>query len=110
VLCGQVSLQTGDVAQLGDGASKTGPPSARCHAAEPAMNLEAEIAALRSQWPAEFKGAARCAFLRQYDGKREKGGYPLGFHRWMPDRRNAWFAGYNRGYHDRLRLLQEEAH
>jgi hypothetical protein len=74
------------------------------------MNLEAEIAALRSQWPAEFKGAARCAFLRQYDGKREKGGYPLGFHRWMPDRRNAWFAGYNRGYHDRLRLLQEEAH
>jgi hypothetical protein len=31
-------------------------------------------------------------------------------HRWpneYRDRRNAWFAGFNVGFHDRLRLLQE---
>jgi hypothetical protein len=71
--------------------------------------VEGEIAELRSRWPDEFKDGARCAFLRRYDGKCEKGGYPLGFHPWPLDRRNAWCAGFNKGYHDRLRLVGEAA-
>ena len=34
--------------------------------------------------------------------EREKGGYPLGFHDWQLERRNAWFAGFNVGYQRRL--------
>lgn len=31
-------------------------------------------------------------------GKREPGGYPLGFHQWELEKRNAWWAGANLGY------------
>ena len=71
--------------------------------------VEHEIADLRSRWPDEFKDGARCAFLRRSKGDREKGGYPCGFHGWQPDRRNAWFAGYNKGRCDRLRLFEKGA-
>jgi hypothetical protein len=63
----------------------------------------------REQWPVEWRDGARCAFLMQFDGPREKGGYPIGFHRWPLDRRNAWFAGFNRGFHDRMRVARAEA-
>jgi hypothetical protein len=64
---------------------------------------------LREQRPIEWRDGARCAFLLRFDGDREQGGYPRGFHRWPQRRRNAWFAGFNKGYHDRMRVLQEEA-
>lgn len=70
---------------------------------------EPEIEALRSRWLAEFRDAARCGFLLRVDGEREAGGYPKGFHRWPLERRNAWFAGFNVGFHDRLRLAREVA-
>ena len=35
--------------------------------------------------------------------RREPGGYPLGFHQWPFDRRNAWFAGFNVGHIQRGR-------
>jgi hypothetical protein len=70
---------------------------------------EPEIEALRSRWPAEVRDGARCGFLLSFDGDRERGGYPGGFHHWPLDRRNAWFAGFNVGFHDRLRLAQEVA-
>jgi hypothetical protein len=73
------------------------------------MSAPAERDALREQWPAEFRDGARCGFLQRYDGDREAGGYPRGFHRWPLDRRNAWFAGFNVGFHDRLRLAREVA-
>ena len=73
------------------------------------MNAEDEVARLRQRWPEEFRDGARCGFLLRFDGEREKGGYPRGFHLWPFERRNAWFAGFNRGYHDRLSLAQEEA-
>ena len=50
------------------------------------MNAAEEVTRLRSRWPSEFKDGARCAFLRRYDGERERGGYPLGFLRWALDR------------------------
>jgi len=61
------------------------------------MTAADEIAGLRTRWPKEFRDGARCAFLNQYEGEREPGGYPAGFHRWSLDRRNAWFAGFNQG-------------
>ena len=64
---------------------------------------------LRERWPTEYRDGARGAFLLRFEGDREPGGYPRGFHRWPLDRRNTWFAGFNRGYHDRLRVLDEGA-
>ena len=63
--------------------------------------------AIRERWPDEFKDGARCAFLRRFDGKREPGGYPLGFHRWPLERRNSWFCGFNFGRPERQRALME---
>ncbi len=73
------------------------------------MNAEDEVARLRGRWPDEFRDGARCGFLLRFDGDRERGGYPRGFHRWPIERRNAWFGGYNVGFHDRLRLAREVA-
>jgi hypothetical protein len=73
------------------------------------MNAEDEVARLRQWWPDEFRDGARCAFLLRFDGDRESGGYPGGFHVWPLERRTAWFAGFNVGFHDRLRLAQEVA-
>jgi hypothetical protein len=73
------------------------------------MNTAEELTRLRERWSAEFTDGARCAFLLRFDGERESGGYPRGFHRWPLGRRNAWFAGFSRGFHDRLRVAQEEA-
>jgi hypothetical protein len=71
------------------------------------MNAADEIDQLRAQWPAEWRDGARCAFLREFPGDREAGGYPCGFHRWPLERRNAWIAGFNTGFHDRLSLKRE---
>jgi hypothetical protein len=62
----------------------------------------------KEQWPDEYRDGARCAFLRRFEGDREEGGYPRGFHEWPLERRNAWFAGFNRGFHDRLGLARTE--
>ena len=64
---------------------------------------------LRERWPTEFDDGARIAFLQCFEGRRERGGYPLGFHAWEPERRNAWFTGFNRGRCDRVRAAQREA-
>ena len=62
---------------------------------------------LRRRWPDEWVDGARCGFLQRYDGKREPGGYPLGFHRWPLERRNSWFCGFNFGRPERQRALME---
>jgi hypothetical protein len=76
--------------------------------APPPSPAERELTALRARWPTELRDGARYAFLRRFYGDREAGGYPFDFHTWPLDRRNAWFAGFNVGFHDRLRLAQEE--
>jgi hypothetical protein len=73
------------------------------------MNYDDQVARLRQRWPDEFRDGARCAFLLRFDGDRETGGYPRGFHRRPLERRDAWFGGFNVGFHDRLRLAQEMA-
>lgn len=62
------------------------------------MNDEREH--IRDRWPSEFSDGARRAYL----GDRH---YPSGFFSWPPDRRNAWFAGFNVGHCDRARARQE---
>jgi hypothetical protein len=59
------------------------------------------------RWPQEFRDGKDCAFLLSFEDDREAGGYPLGFHHWPLDRRNAWFAGFNQGFHDRLRFTKK---
>jgi hypothetical protein len=49
-----------------------------------------EQTAIRARFQSEFDDGARC-----------------GFHRWSPERRDAWHAGFNRGFHDRLRRSSE---
>lgn len=78
-------------------------------APEKAAAADAERLRLKRAWPDEFADGERCAFHQRFDGERERGGYPLGFHRWPLDRRNAWFAGFNLGRIERQRLLTEPA-
>jgi hypothetical protein len=59
---------------------------------------ENKRAAIRAAWRAEFDDGTRCGLLQKYDGPREPGGYPLGFHSWPLDRRN---AGFNKGHFER---------
>jgi hypothetical protein len=66
---------------------------------------DAERARLKTTWPAEFADGERSAFLKRFDGKREMGGYPLGFHQWALERRNAWYCGYYYGLLQRQRDL-----
>jgi hypothetical protein len=61
------------------------------------MNADEVRARLKAKYPAEFRDGVRAAFLGKGDGQCEPGDYPLGFHGWPLERRNAWFAGYNTG-------------
>ena len=72
-------------------------------------NAEAVLKRLQDKWPSEFRDGARCGFLQLHEGPRDPGGYPPGFHHWQLERRNAWFAGFNVGFHDRSRLSKSEA-
>jgi hypothetical protein len=56
--------------------------------------------ALQHAWPAEFKDGVRCGLSPEPDETppRERGGYPVKFHSWPLEARNAWFCGWNVGY------------
>jgi hypothetical protein len=61
-------------------------------------------ALLRARWRSAWEHGARCGF----EGERAGGSYPPGFARWPLDQRNSWFCGFNVGFHDRMRLSDEE--
>ena len=69
-----------------------------------------EREAIRARWPDEFRDGARCGLSQKYEGPREAGGYPKGFHGRPLDRRNSWWSGYNAGRLDRLRHEAERPH
>jgi hypothetical protein len=52
----------------------------------------------RAAYPAEFTDGAKLGFSTGAEGPREQGMYPLGFHQWDLQRRNAWFCGWYAGY------------
>lgn len=58
---------------------------------------------IRKNYPREFADGENMGAGWEPGGDREKGGYPLGFHAWPLERRNAWFAGFNHGYAPRKR-------
>ena len=59
---------------------------------------------IRRDFPREFTDGENMGAGWEPDGEREKGGYPVGFHAWPLERRNAWFAGFNLGYARQKRL------
>ena len=84
---------------------KPTPAPAKERPADPERVAKANAvrARIKGSFPTEFADGARCAFLQKFEGEREKGGYPPGFHQWPLERRNSWFAGYNHGRSERLR-------
>ena len=52
-------------------------------------------AELRLRWPAAFRDGFRIGAGDRPASQREPGNYPLGFHGWPLDRRNAWFCAWN---------------
>jgi hypothetical protein len=60
-------------------------------------------AALCRQHPDAFDQGVRDGMTLEFDGPRERGGYPRGFHQWQPARRDAYYAGYSVGRTKRLR-------
>jgi hypothetical protein len=70
---------------------------------------DAARARLSCAYPDAFRDRERSAFLQRYDGPREPGGYPKGFHSWPSEQRNAWWCGFNLGLLERQRALMELA-
>jgi hypothetical protein len=69
--------------------------------ADDIIRAKAKRAALRARHPDTFDDGARLGFLGNAHGPRERGGYPIGFHKLDLDARNAWFAGWSQGRIDR---------
>jgi hypothetical protein len=61
------------------------------------MSVLAEVARLEAAYPNEFRDGFKCGIGVNVQGARDPGGYPAGFRNWDLNRRNAWFAGANRG-------------
>jgi hypothetical protein len=68
-------------------------------------DVDRERTRLQSAWPGEYGDGVRCAFHKRHPGRREPGGYPLGFHGWPLERRNAWYCGFAVGLLERQRAL-----
>jgi hypothetical protein len=62
-------------------------------------------ARIKGNFPDEFADGERCGLFQKFEGSREPGGYPKGFHQWPIPRRNAWWAGYNLGRSERFEKL-----
>ncbi|WP_363347150.1 hypothetical protein [Methylocystis echinoides] len=52
---------------------------------------------IRAEFADEYDAGARAGFTDSPD-------YPVGFHSWPLERRDAWFAGFNVGRCDRLKM------
>jgi hypothetical protein len=59
----------------------------------------------RAAYPNEFDDGFEIGFFGKAKSARDPAGgdYPLGFHGWSLNRKNAWFSGSNLGYVKRLR-------
>jgi hypothetical protein len=66
-------------------------------AAAEAGASSAKIKFIADRWPEEFRLGYRFGFRGKADPPCGQAGYPSGFHTWPLGRRNAWFAGWNRG-------------
>jgi hypothetical protein len=71
-----------------------------------AAEAEAERVRLERAWPEAFRDGVRAAYS-VFPADHEPGGYPKGFHSWPLEQRNAYFAGFNVGFHDRRRRREK---
>jgi hypothetical protein len=78
----------------------------RARAGRPQLTA-AERERLRRAYPGTFNNAARLAFMRQFPLDANRDGYPRDFRRWPRAKRAAWLAGFDLGFHDRLRFGAE---
>jgi hypothetical protein len=67
------------------------------------MDVDEARRALCLAHPDAFDQGVRDGATMMFDGPREKGNYPAGFHQWPTARRNAYYSGYNVGRITRLR-------
>jgi hypothetical protein len=58
----------------------------------------AQRAELCAKFPAEFESGYRYGVTGAVQPPCDAAGYPIGFHTWPLDRRNAWWAGFNLGH------------
>jgi hypothetical protein len=58
---------------------------------------------LRRKHPAEFDQGVRDGMTLNFDGPREKGGYPRSFGQWPAEGRDSYYCGYDIGRTLRLR-------
>jgi hypothetical protein len=67
--------------------------------------VELERKRWREAYPVEFNDGVRIGFFGKAKSARDPAGgdYPLGFHAWSIDRKNAWFCGFNLSYVKRKR-------
>jgi hypothetical protein len=69
------------------------------------MNAAELVTHFQQKWPDAFRTGYRGGFLGHDDNvESDRGGYPVGFHQWPLEVRNAWYAGFNRGLCDRTRI------
>jgi hypothetical protein len=59
---------------------------------------------LLQRWPAEYEAGFAAGLGEKSEGPLDRGGYPVGFHTWALDRRNAWWAGSTIGLVIRSRV------
>lgn len=71
------------------------------------MEVKDEREIIRNRWPVEWRDGLECGFLQNYEGERDSAGYPKGFHKWTLEWRNAWYAGFNLGFHERVKAGAE---
>jgi hypothetical protein len=62
-----------------------------------AAQAHAERAAYREKFPQEFEHGFLSGFMGDSQQPCEAAGYPLGFHSWPLEKRNAWFCAWNAG-------------
>ena len=63
----------------------------------PWPRAEAVRAELCARFPAEFESGYHYGLTGAPQAPCDAAGYPIGFHEWPLDRRNAWWAGWNLG-------------
>jgi hypothetical protein len=63
----------------------------------------------RAAYPDEFDDGFQIGFFGKAKSARDPAGsdYPLGFHGWSRNLREAWFCGFNLGYIKRVRTDSE---
>jgi hypothetical protein len=73
-----------------------------------AFTVTTDVQLERKRWRAAYPDDFDDGFAHGFFGRAQSdrdpsgGNYPLGFHAWSTNRKDAWFSGFNLGYVKRL--------